>query len=89
MQWRGIARAMRCAARTMPLIYERFPDAVQRVSGAPQIRDRPTLGVRNGPGSAAHHFVLRCARETRLFPAALSRGGIKQGDSTLCTNAIK
>jgi hypothetical protein len=42
----------------------RFPDAVQRDSGAPQIRDRPKLGVRNDPGSAAHHFVLRCARET-------------------------
>jgi hypothetical protein len=53
----------------------RFPDAVQRDSGAPQIRDRPKLGVRNDPGSAAHHhsarktrvnalMVLRCARET-------------------------
>ncbi|HWX84646.1 MAG TPA: hypothetical protein VNZ48_13685 [Xanthobacteraceae bacterium] len=53
----------------------RFPDAVQRDSGAPQIRDRSGLGVRNDPGSAAHHhsarktrvnalMVLRCARET-------------------------
>ncbi len=33
-------------------------------SGAPLIRDRRRLGVCNDPGSAAHHFVLRCARET-------------------------
>jgi hypothetical protein len=37
--------------------------------GAPLIRDRRRLRVRNDPGSAAHHsalsrFVLRCARET-------------------------
>src|SRR5260370_30282318 len=45
-------------------------------SGAPLIRDRSTLGVWNGPGSAARHHkrvyarlrrameVLRCARDT-------------------------
>src|SRR5689334_11570137 len=26
----------------------------------------PNASVRNGPGSAAHHFVLRCARDTGL-----------------------
>jgi hypothetical protein len=38
-------------------------------SGAPLIRDRRILGACKGPGSAAHHFVVRCARETlpRLF----------------------
>jgi hypothetical protein len=41
-----------------------FPDAVQRDSGAPQIRDRCELRMRKGPGSAAHHFMLRCARDT-------------------------
>jgi hypothetical protein len=45
---------------------KRFPDAVQRESGAPLIRDRFKLGVRNDPGSAAHHFVLPCARETHV-----------------------
>jgi hypothetical protein len=42
----------------------RFPDATQRDSGAPLIRDRQELRVSNDPGSAAHHFVLRCARDT-------------------------
>jgi len=42
----------------------RLPDAMQRVSGASQIRDRQTLGVCEGPGSAAHHYMLRCARDT-------------------------
>jgi hypothetical protein len=32
-------------------------------SGAPQIRDLRRLGASNDPGSAAHHVVLRCARE--------------------------
>jgi hypothetical protein len=45
---------------------KRFPDAVQRESGAPLIRDRFKLGVRNDPGSAAHHLVLPCARETHV-----------------------
>ena len=42
------------------------PDAVQREaqrSGAPLIRDRYKYSRWNDPGSAAHHFVLRCARE--------------------------
>jgi hypothetical protein len=30
------------------------------------IRDRRKLGVCDDPGSAAHHFVLRCARETNI-----------------------
>jgi hypothetical protein len=47
----------------------RFPDAVQRVSDAPQIRDRCKLRVCNDPGSAAHHFMLRCARETNTWIA--------------------
>jgi len=45
----------------------RFPDAVQRAakrSGAPLIRDLSKLSVCDDPGSAAHHFVPRCARET-------------------------
>jgi len=45
----------------------RVPDAVQREAkrnGAPLIRDRSRLRVRNGPGSAPQHSVLRCARDT-------------------------
>jgi hypothetical protein len=45
---------------------QHFPDAVQRVGGAPLIRDRPKLGVCEGPGSAAHHFMLRCARDAQV-----------------------
>jgi len=41
-----------------------FPGCGAARRGAPLIRDRPGLGVCNDPGSAAHHFVLRCARET-------------------------
>jgi len=55
----------------------RVPDAVQRAaisaitrvfdalwrSGAPLIRDRYKFGVWNDPGSAAHRYALRCARE--------------------------
>jgi len=44
--------------------HQGFPDAVQRDSGAPLIRDRRELRMRKGPGSAAHHFMLRCARDT-------------------------
>jgi hypothetical protein len=36
---------------------------VRRDSAAPQIRDRQELGVCDDPGSAAHHFVPRCARD--------------------------
>jgi hypothetical protein len=45
----------------------RVPDAVQREAkrnGAPPMRDRSRLRVRNGPGSAPQHPVLRCARDT-------------------------
>ena len=50
-------------------------------SGAPLIRDRRKLGVCNDPGSAAHHCVLRCARETRMAydpaaPSAFSISGL-------------
>jgi hypothetical protein len=43
----------------------RFPDAVQRVCGAPLIRDRARRRLERDPRSAAPRFVLRCARETR------------------------
>src|SRR5579871_2221413 len=46
------------------MFFRRFPDAVQHASGAPVIRDLQRLGDCNDPGSAAHHYVLRCARET-------------------------
>ena len=56
----------------------RVPDAVQRDSGAPLIRD-PGFLLHNesklGLGSAAHHIaalVLRCARDTRLRPPVSS-----------------
>ena len=42
----------------------RLPVESDRVHAVPLIRDRSTYGVLNGPGSAAHHFVLRCARDT-------------------------
>jgi hypothetical protein len=45
--------------------YRRFPDAAQRDSGATLIRDRHKLRVSNDPGSTAHRFVMRCARDKR------------------------
>ena len=47
-----------------------FPDAVQRVSGAPQIRDRRLHRVSCDPGSAAHHFraALRPGYRGTLAP---------------------
>jgi len=39
-------------------------------SGAAQIRGRSTFRICEGPGSAAHHFVMRCAG-TRVSPAHL------------------
>jgi len=42
-------------------------------SGAPQIRDRLTDRAICSPGSAAHHFVLRCARDTTYFPCIALR----------------
>jgi hypothetical protein len=38
------------------------PDAVQRVSDAPQIRDRSGTCF-GDPGSAVQRYTLRCARE--------------------------
>ncbi len=48
----------------------RVPCAVQRASGAPQMRDPGCFLSRNrDPGSASHHCVMRCARDTeRAFP---------------------
>ncbi len=56
----------------------RFPDAVQRVSAAPLIRDLRGRGVCDDPGPAAHHFVVRCVRETNHDPAfsAFSISGV-------------
>jgi hypothetical protein len=47
---------------------------VQRGSDAPLIRDRQELSVCNVPGSKAHHFVLRYARDmlARQTPAVSS-----------------
>jgi len=47
------------------------PDAAQRESGAPQIRDRFKYRSWNDPLSASHHFalsrfVLRRARDTAI-----------------------
>jgi hypothetical protein len=47
---------------------------VQRDSGASLIRDRFKLLVCNDPGSAAHHYVLRCAREKRKYSRYRSSG---------------
>jgi len=54
----------------------RVPDAVQRAALAERCTADPgppksaftrvfDALCRNGPGSAAHHFVLRCARDTK------------------------
>jgi hypothetical protein len=43
---------------------------VQRDSGAPQIRNRHRYSMCKGPGSAAHHFMLRCARDRRTWNAS-------------------
>ena len=54
----------------------RVPGAAQREAkrnGALPTRDPGSLeGRKLGPGSAAHHLVLRRVRGTRLYPAALS-----------------
>jgi hypothetical protein len=52
---------------------KRFPDAVQRENGAPQIRDRYKRRVFKDPGSAAHHFMLRCARDALSQDVAYAR----------------
>jgi hypothetical protein len=41
-----------------------FPGRGAARSDAPQSRDRTKDGIRYDPGSAAHRFALRCARET-------------------------
>jgi hypothetical protein len=48
----------------MTVMGHAFPRCSAARSGALLIRDRHRLSVRYDPGSAAHHFVLRCARET-------------------------
>jgi uncharacterized protein (DUF983 family) len=52
----------------------------------PLIRDRSGLGICNDPGSAAHHFVLRCTRETRMSqqPIETLSGSIRAGLACAC-----
>jgi hypothetical protein len=50
----------------------RFPDTVQRDGGAPQVRDRRKHRVWKDPGSAARHFMLRCARDTNALPLTMT-----------------
>jgi len=48
----------------------RVPDTAQREaerSDAPLIRDPKVRETKLGPGSAAHRFALRCARDTEQF----------------------
>jgi len=47
----------------------RIPDAVQRVSGAPLIRDLSKTRMCNDPGSAAHHY----------------RAALRPGNASSCT----
>jgi hypothetical protein len=42
-----------------------FPGRDAACNAALLIRDRSTLSARNDPGSAAHHFMARRAREMR------------------------
>ncbi len=59
---RAATASLTSVERTQALIQGGFPDAVQRVSGAPLIRDRRKHGAYEGPGSAAHHSAtLRAA----------------------------
>jgi hypothetical protein len=52
------------------------------IAGALQIRDRFIFGVCEGPGSAAHHFVLRCARDTRVLNASMTtKNSIPKGEA--------
>ena len=69
-----IARALSRAARTIIYYFsrtrcsdqKRVHARLRRANGdAPQIRDRSKLRVREGPGSAAHHCMLRRAWDTR------------------------
>jgi hypothetical protein len=43
-----------------------FPGRGAACNAAPLIRDRSKFRVRDDPGSAAHHFVLRRAREKNV-----------------------
>jgi hypothetical protein len=56
----GVAELGRISRAARTGLLWHFPDVVQRASGAPLIRGRFKLWVRKGPGSAAHHFMLRC-----------------------------
>src|SRR5690349_17764014 len=56
----------------------RSPRAAQHASDAPQMRGPAFFAVNRGPGSAAHRFTLRCARDTSLFrPGSESEVGGK------------
>jgi hypothetical protein len=44
----------------------RVPDAVQRLSAAPQSRDQYNAALVMGPGSAAHHAARHSASKTRV-----------------------
>jgi hypothetical protein len=57
------------------------PDAVQRVAVRRRSGTVTSFEFVNDPGSAAHHFVLRCAREMRrdyepAAPSAFSISGL-------------
>ncbi|GEM_PF-4107281 len=79
----------RCSAINI----ERSPDAVQRAASAKRCTAVPgssrTLqrgrGAWDGPGSAAHHFVLRCARETRMEAALRPRNNCSDVPRTRCS----
>jgi hypothetical protein len=67
VRWRNRSKPLRTRFCNR-VIHLRVPDAVQREAkrnGAPPIRDRSGLRVRNGPGSAPQHYVLRCRPGTR------------------------
>ena len=49
------------------------PDAVQREQNEVVHRRSGTATGQGGPGSAAHHFVLRCARDTLISVRASQR----------------
>ncbi len=58
------AGARTAAGRRSDGLVSRTRRSVSYASGAPQIRD-PAFIETGVPASAAHHFVLRCARDTR------------------------
>ncbi len=70
----------------------RVPDAVQRErkrSDAPPIRDRSKLGVRNDPGSAAHHFATLHAALRPGNAVNLARMGYDPGSIPLRKNVLQ